>query len=213
MAARRLVTALNTFARALKEAKDLAYDARQWAVPPAPGSRAQITTQRRDLLTEIAFLRAFTGWEIFLEETFLLYLLGHQPPKGPPPRRYGFPQDKSAASEWCSDGKEYAKWNSMDVRRRANRWFKDGRPFTPALQSQQSRLDQLVTIRNAIAHESSAARTKFENLVRIELQALPPGITVGGFLLTLQPNSNPPLSYLDFYLGQVQQVASNIVPK
>ena len=91
MAARRLGTALNTFARALKEAKDLADDALQWAIPPAPGSRAQITTQRRDLLTEIAFLRAFTGWEIFLEETFLLYLLGHQPPKGPAPRRYGFP--------------------------------------------------------------------------------------------------------------------------
>jgi hypothetical protein len=213
MAARRLGTALNTFARALKEAKDLADDALQWAIPPAPGSRAQITTQRRDLLTEIAFLRAFTGWEIFLEETFLLYLLGHQPPKGPAPRRYGFPQDMNAASEWCSDGKDYAKWNAMDVRRRANRWFKDGKPFTPALQSQQSRLDQLVTIRNAIAHESLAARTKFENLVRIELQALPPGITVGGFLLTLQPNSNPPLSYLDFYLGQVQQVALNIVPK
>jgi hypothetical protein len=213
MAARRLGTALNTFARTLKEARDLADDALQWAIPPAPGSRAQITTQRRDLLTEIAFLRAFTGWEIFLEETFLLYLLGHQPPKGPPPRRYGFPQDKNAASEWCSDGKPYANWNATEVRKRAKRWFKDGKPFELALQSQQSRLDQLATIRNAIAHESSAARTKFENVVRTELQALPPGITVGGFLLTLQPNSNPPLSYLDFYLGQVQQVALNIVPK
>jgi hypothetical protein len=100
MAARRLGTALNTFARTLNEAKNLADDARQWAIPPVPGARAQITTQRRDLLIEIAFLRAFTGWEIFLEETFLLYLLGHHPPKGLPPRRYGFPQDKNAASEW-----------------------------------------------------------------------------------------------------------------
>jgi hypothetical protein len=214
MAARRLGTALNTFARALKEAKELADDARQWAIPPAPGARARITNQRRDLLTEIAFLRAFTGWEIFLEETFLLYLLGHRPPRGNAPRRYGFPQDKDAASEWCSDGKGYAKWGVVDVRRRADRWFKDGKPFTPALQSQQSRLEQLVTIRNAIAHESSSARGKFENVVRTELQALPPGgITVGGFLVTLKPNSNPPISYLDFYLEQVQQVALNIVPR
>lgn len=212
MAARRLGTALNTFARALKEAKDLADDARQWAIPPAPGARAQITIRRRDLLIEIAFLRAFTSWEIFLEETFLLYLLGHQPPKGSAPRRYGFPQDKDAASEWCSDGKPYAKWDTKEVLKRANRWFKDGKPFTPALQSQQSRLKQLVTIRNAVAHESSAARAKFENVVRTELQALPPGITVGGFLLALQPNSNPPLTYLDLYLGHVQQVALNIVP-
>jgi hypothetical protein len=213
MAARRLGTALVTFLRTLKEARDLADDARKWAVPPAPGARAQITTQRRDLLTEIAFLRAFTGWEIFLEETFILYLLGHRPPKGPVPRRYGFPQDKNAASEWCSDGKDYTKWNVADVRRRANRWFKDGKPFTPALFSQQNRLDQLITIRNAIAHGSTAARSKFENVVRLELQALPPDLTVGSFLVTLKPNSSPPTSFMEFYLGQVQQVASNIVPK
>ena len=212
MAARRLVTALAVFLRCLKDARDLADDAHQWSIPAQPGARAQISAQRRDTLIEVAFLRAFTGWEIFLEETFLLYLLGHRPPKGQPPRRYGFPPSREAASEWCAESKEYAKWNVSDVRWRADRWFRNGKPFTPALQGQQSRLDQLITIRNAIAHESSAARGKFETLVRIELQALPPNTTVGSFLITRKPNSNPPISFMEFYLNEVKRVAQNIVP-
>lgn len=213
MAARRLVTALTVFSRCLKDARDLADDAHRWSIPTQPGAPAQISSQRRDTLTEVAFLRAFTGWEIFLEETFLLYLLGHQPPKGRPPRRYGFPPNKEAASEWCTEGREYAKWSVGDVRKRADRWFRHGKPFTPALQGQQVRLEQLITIRNAIAHRSSAARGKFETLVRNELQALPPDTTVGSFLTTTRPNSNPPISFMEFYLSEVKRVAENIVPR
>lgn len=213
MAARRLVTALIVFSRCLKDARDLADDAHKWSIPAQPGARAQISAQRRDTLIEVVFLRAFTGWEIFLEETFLLYLLGHQPPKGQPPHRYGFPPSKEAAFEWWTEGREYAKWNVSDVRRRADRWFRHGKPFTPVLQGQQSRLDQLTTIRNAIAHESSAARGKFETLVRNELQALPPNSTVGRFLITTKPNSNPPISFMEFYLSEVKRVAQNIVPR
>jgi hypothetical protein len=197
----------------LKDARELADDAHKWSIAAQPGARTHISPQRRDTLTEVAFLRAFTGWEIFLEETFLLYLMGHQPAKGQPPHRYGFPPDREAASEWCTEGREYAKWNVNDVRRRADRWFRHGRPFTPALQGQQSRLDQLITIRNAIAHESSAARGKFEALVRNELQALPPNTTVGSFLIITKPNSNPPMSFMEFYLGEVKRVAENIVPR
>ena len=88
MAAPRLISALVSFARTLDEARDLAEDANKWSLPPQPGRRAQITVARRDILTEVAFLRAFTGWEVFLEETFLLYLLGHKIPKAKP-RRFG----------------------------------------------------------------------------------------------------------------------------
>lgn len=197
----------------MKDARELASDANKWSIPPHPGTRAQITPQRRDTLTEMAFLRAFTSWEMFLEETFLLYLLGHRPPKGSPPRRYGFPPTPDAAAEWCTEGRPYAKWNASEAQRRANRWFKDGKPFTPVLQGQQSRLDQLTTIRNAIAHESSSAKVKFETLVRAELGALPPAMTVGGFLLMTKPASAPPVSFMEFYLGQIEQVAFKIVPK
>lgn len=213
MATRRLISAFAEFSRSLKEARKIVEDAQKWSVPQQAGGRPQITPRRRDLLTELAFLRAVSGWEIFLEESFLLYLLGHQPPRGRSPRRYGFPPDRAAAHEWCADGKDYAKWSPTEVKKRANRWFKDGKPFTPALQGQQSRLDQLITIRNAIAHDSASAKTKFENIVRNELQTLPPGTTVGNFLLTTKPRTTPPTSFIEFYLEQLEHVALDIVPK
>src|SRR5258706_76709 len=105
MAAPKLVSALVAFSRALRDARSLANDARRWSVARRAGGRAQINLQRRDVLTEVAFLRAFTAWEIFLEETFLLYLIGHKAPKAARPKRCGFPADLKAASEWCTDGK------------------------------------------------------------------------------------------------------------
>lgn len=213
MPAPRLHAALTSFSRSVKDARELASDAHKWSLPSASGVRAQITPRRRDTLTEMAFLRAFTGWEVFLEQTFLLYLLGRRPPKGAPPRRYGFPPTPEAAAEWCLEGRQYAKWNPADVQRRANQWFKGGKPFTPILQARQSHLKQLVTIRNAIAHESSEAKAKFEALVRNELGALPPGTTVGNFLITTRPASTPPISFMEFYLTQIEGVAMIIVPK
>jgi hypothetical protein len=213
MAAPKLVSALVAFSRCLNEARSLANDAQKWSIPRKAGGRAQITMQRRDTFMEVAFLRAYTGWEIFLEESFLLYLIGHKAPKAPRPVRCGFPADRAAASEWCTDGRDYAKWNVNDVRRRADRWLEKGKPFTPVLQGQQSRLEQLITIRNAIAHESSAARTKFENLVRSELGALPPNTTVGNFLITLAPGFTPPTSFMELYLDKIELAAKTIVPR
>ena len=117
--------------------------------------------------------------------------------------------------------KIYMRQDVNPKTRRAVREIVDGqqrlktvlKPFTPALQGQQSRLEQLITIRNAIAHGSSAARGKFETLVRKELQALPLNTTVGGFLIRTKPNSHPPISFMEFYLSEVKRVAQKIVPR
>jgi hypothetical protein len=212
MPASRLFTTLARFSSCLKDARELADDANRWSIPPQPGAAPQITPQRRDTLTEMAFLRAFSGWESFLEEAFYLYLLGYQVPKRRP-HRYAFPPDRTAAHEWCAEGSRYPKWDLDNVRKRATRWFKDGKPFAPTLSAQQARLTQLATIRNAIAHQSLSARGKFEALVRNELAALPPNTTVGSFLLTTVPASAPPVSYMEFFLGEIERAARNIVAK
>jgi len=213
MAAPKLISALVAFSRILHEARSLADDAQKWSLPKKPGARPQITRHRRDTFIGVAFLQAFAGWEIFLEETFLLYLIGHKAPKATRPLRCGFPSTRTAASEWCTDGKDFAKWNVADVQRRADRWLRGGLPYTPVFQGQQANLNKLITIRNAIAHESSSAKGKFETLVRAELGALPLNATVGSFLVTIVPNSTPPVSFLEFYLDKLEFAANNIVPK
>jgi hypothetical protein len=163
-------------------------------------------------MMELAFFLAMNAWEAFLEESFILYLLGKQAPRGKKTRRYGFPPNEDAAYEWVKDGRDYAKWTPDVVKGRATRLFRDGYPYDAALTAHQNRLFQLKVIRNAIAHNSESARLKFEKLVRDELKALPAGTTVGSFLLTAKPASSPPVSYLEFYFDELATVSRKIVP-
>jgi hypothetical protein len=165
-------------------------------------------------MTEMAFLRAYLAWEVFLEETFVSYLLGMRPPRGRSPRRYTFPPNRRAAEQWViPEGRPFAKWDAVAVANRAERFFRSGGPFTSSLRSQQSAFDDMKTIRNAIAHESQNAQAKFESLVRVKLTSLPPRLTVGAFLLATVPGSTPATSFLELYLSKLELVASLIVPQ
>jgi hypothetical protein len=162
----------------------------------------------------MAFLHAFLAWEVFVEESFILYLVGQQPPRGRAPIRHTFPPNQRAAREWIiPEGRRYATWNiPTHVSNRALRFFRDGRPFTEVLRANQSLLDEARIIRNAIAHNSISTREKFEEFVRTMLGSLPHNITVGGFLVTIKPSSAPPISFLDFYIGKLNSAAELIVP-
>jgi hypothetical protein len=64
------------------------------------------------------------------------------------------------------------------------------------LRGSQQALEDAKMIRNAVAHDSEAARVSFESVVRRELNAVPAGVTVGGFLERIKPGSRPPMSFL-----------------
>ena len=163
-------------------------------------------------MMEIAFLRAFLAWESFLEESFVLYLLGKVPPRGRRPRRFALPPNRGAAQDFVAEGREYAAWDAASVIRRAELFFLRGRPFTDPLRANQTLLKEAQTLRNAVVHESASAREKFENLVRVKLGTLPPNSTVGHFLETTVPGSTPPSSFLEFYLDRMNLIAEQIVP-
>ena len=210
----RLSTVLNGFLQTLQECRQLAADAQTWSLPGAHGARPYISTKRRDHITEMAFLRAFQAWEVFVEESFILYLWGHKPPRGRAPSRYAFPPSHRTAMEWViPEGRDYAQWTvAQHVTERAERFFKAGGPFSPVLKGNQNALDEIRTIRNAIAHKSLGARLKFEKMVRDKLSVLPPKLTVAGFLSTTEPKSTPPIVFLEYYIGRIDSAARQIVP-
>jgi|SRR5467141_2398907 len=84
-------------------------------------------------------------------------------------------------------------------------------PFTVTLRNNQSTIDEARTIRNAIAHESTSARQKFEALVRTKLGTLPHKLTVGGFLGATAPGITPPTSFLELYFGKIDAAAKQII--
>ena len=167
-------------------------------------------------MNELAFLKAFLAWESFLEESFVLYLVGQKPPRGRPPHRYAFPPTQSAANEWLlpeSGRRDYVEWASAGgVIIRADRFFRNGRPYTPVLKSNLNALDEMRKIRNAVAHASPSAHEKFEEVVRSRLGSLPARLTVGGYLAMTVPRSSPPTSFLDSYFSKLEFSARQIVP-
>lgn len=198
----------------LRESRNLSDDANQWSIPGAPGRHPHISAQRRDSLVELAFLKSFLAWEAFLEESFLLYLVGQGPPRGRGPRRFAFPPTFRAAKEWVvPEHRRFADWTDpQQVSERAKRFFRDGRPFSPILHSNQNALHEAHTIRNAVAHVSLGAREKFESLVRNRLGTLPPHMSIGGFLRMPVPGATSPASFLESYLSRIEFIAQQIIP-
>lgn len=207
---RKLKSVIEEFRKCLENSRRLAADAHKWSTAKPPHPR--INARRRDELVELAFFRALNSWEAFLEEAFILYMLGKQAPRGRKTRRYGFPPSRQAAYDWVAEGRDYAKWNPHIVAERAERLFLGGRPFKPVLQKKPHLFKETTTIRNALAHASHSAQQKFEALVRNNLAALPPDTTIGGFLSTIKPKSAPPISFLEFYLTEIELLAEKIIP-
>ena len=163
-------------------------------------------------MVELAFLRSFLAWERFLEESFLLYLLGKRAPRGRQPRRFAMPPDAKAARELVLGSRRYATWDGPATLDRAKVFFRAGRPYANAIEPRRYLLQEVQTVRNAIAHQSEVARRKFEKLVRDKLGTLPPKTTVGKFLTTAVSGSIPTRSFLELYLDEMALVAREIVP-
>jgi len=178
---------------------------------PTPTGVPKFTVLHMEIVTEMAFLRAFLAWEAFLEESFILYLWGKNPPRGKPPKPCVHPPTRRVAEQLVAEGKDYADWAEVqNVIKRAERFFQDGEPYSDALRSRRSRLQDIKIVRNATVHSSSYSWEKFQILTRRELATYPPRLTVGGFLGMTVPHSSPPQSFLECYLSVIRFVADRI---
>lgn len=172
-------------------------------------------------MVEYSYLRVFVFWEEFLEESFMLYLLGVSPPKGRAPSLLIKPYSRKIADQIIREGKDFVDWAGIDnVISRAERYFRKGRPYIN-VRANRNVFNDMKQIRNTIAHSSGAARKKFERLVRQELGFLPAELSPGLFLDTIIPansymyNRIPaglhPISYLDGYFFFIETAANQIV--
>ncbi len=216
MAHYKLSTVLADLVKSLNRTEQLAAAAQQWALVATPRGVPKFSSLHKEMVTELAFLRAFLAWEAFLEESFILYLWGKRPPKGYPPRRYVSPQNRKVAEQLIvPEGRDYVDWTAASkVISRAERFFRDGKPYSSALRAQQHMFDEMKAIRNAIVHSSSSSWEKFKSLTRKRLLGTyPHNLTVGGFLAMTMSGASPPESFLEFYLSNIRLAAERIVPR
>jgi hypothetical protein len=175
----------------------------------------KFSLRHRETVTRLAFLQVFLAWEAFLEESFILYLLGKKPPIGPQPKRLDYrPTTRKQAFRYIVGDRNYADWTKIgDLRDRSKKYFVLGKPFTDAFIGEQINFEEMAVIRNAIAHSSTAAQERFKTLVRSKLLgSCPPNLTIGGFLATSLPGVSPPQSFLEYYVNIMSRVAKKIVP-
>lgn len=199
--------------KSLRRTEQLAANAHLWSMARFPKGLPRFTVQHKNMVTELAFLRAFIAWEAFLEESFVLYLWGKDPPRGNAPQRHAFPSNRKHAERLAFEGKAYADWTVLgEVATRAERFFRGGRPYSQVLKSRQNRFGDMKTIRNAIVHSSGHSETQFKRLVRRKLQTCPPSMTVARFLDMTIPQSSPPESFLESYVAEMRFAAERIVP-
>jgi hypothetical protein len=175
--------------------------------------RGRFTQKQFETVVELAYLQGYLAWESFLEETFILYMVGKRAPNGYRPKCYVQPTSRGHALDFNLGEQRYADWTAADrVVQRAQRFFKNGEPFATPLQSMGRVPDDMKILRNAIAHRSEGTNSRFQSVVRNELGFYAHGLTVGGFLDSGVPTAAPGLRYLDYYFENLLQAARNIVP-
>jgi len=214
MSGRNLKNLLARTVTSLEDAIELTARADIWHNQLKHYQAARFKNMHYDQIVELAFMKSFLTWESFLEEAFLLYLLGDIAPTGYKPSKYVSPLNRIHAAELLKGESRHPDWTAADlVISRALRFFEHGRPFASTIKPRIRHLNNLKTVRNAVSHASAESKEKFTIFVRNELTYYPSGMTPGSFLMTLRPNSTPPQSYFAFYAEHLRAMVEAIVPK
>lgn len=178
------------------------------AGPGRPGP-ATLSKSQMILMTESIFTKAFSHYEMFLEELFILYTRSKSTINGKRVYSYIAPRDGKHARDMLKSNMPFLEWNSPDnIIKRCETYLKDGDPIKLSITTHSARLQTMRSIRNAIAHRSSEATVKYNNVVRAEMRASPlHPLQPGEFLLMVDP-VNPPAYFLLSYLDILRNVAN-----
>lgn len=129
------------------------------------------------------YLDIFTEFETTIENLFLGLLTGSLYSRTYSIKRQAKIQPVSMTRQVIFMGRPYLDWLPYKDQTipRARNYFDGGKPFTLLTPSQESNLDDYCIIRNALAHKSDSARTKFQRLIS-GLSLLPHEKSPAGYL-------------------------------
>lgn len=186
----------------------------------ASGVRA-FAVRHQDLATEMAFLSLFTNWELFLDSSFIAWVV-----TGTTYRWEGkkitshlrVREDDLARRILLGDKNAFVDWTDPDmIQKRAKLFFADGDPFDSCIGAARIHLGHMKTIRNRLAHSSGPAKERFQDLLRsfygtavnmscgalLRQTRLPPGLPAA-------PGTNLNQTVASFYTGILRNTAVRI---
>jgi hypothetical protein len=176
---------IDAFVRDLDRASDLIAAIRLLRrPPPTPPGHPGLPEFQLNLVRELSFLRCVLAWEVFLEDSFVVYLTGGGGQSGRKAKTHVTATTGPQARSVLLGGQDYLSWSGADViKRRARVWFSDGEPYVSALTALATN-KEIRVVRNRIAHNSGEASTKFSKLraQKITNAAARRGMGPGAFL-------------------------------
>jgi hypothetical protein len=204
---------LQTFEEELDRSVALLDAVRELRFPPSAGRRfPALPNFQLALIAELSFLRCFLSWEVFLEEVFMAYAMGEASRDGSEFLCYMAAPDPAHARDMVKgEGRAFVPWaDPSGVLKRARRFFNGGEPFETALSMISTPLNDMVVVRNRVAHRSGRAADRFLELVRRQHGAGARGMSAGRFLLA--PGTNPNQRRIDEYVFLLRAAGVMIVP-
>lgn len=162
----------------------------------------------RDMVVNQAFVRVFTAWEHFLENSTIAYSLGEPSATGYALTKYVSPLNVEHADKLIKGTSTYPDWSKMEVVvELAKAFFKDGEPFLSAIHGFNSKYKDMKKVRNVIVHDSLKSHDEFDTLVRTALRASDVGISPADFLLS-RKNRDP--YFYELYITHIRNAAAII---
>jgi len=159
--------------------------------------RGHVKRHDVSLFYEGIFLRTVTSFESLMEELFVGLLSGGIVPRHNVRPRVTF-RSAAIARDVMLGGKAYVDWLPYrHTENRASAFFRGGQPFSNLDKADVKSLDRMLTIRHAVAHQSRAARRKFEDEVIGSTPLLPVERTPAGFLRSVFSVMPPRTQYED----------------
>ncbi|RYE28534.1 MAG: hypothetical protein EOP48_33375 [Sphingobacteriales bacterium] len=159
-----------------------------------------LTSDEQSFIVDSAFLRLFIAWEGFLENSFIHYILGNPSSTGKSAVRHATPPSEQHARDMLIGTQKYVDWaNPQIICKLSKLYLKNGEPIEPTINSIQSDLFDIKTVRNAAAHLTSSTGRSLDALASRRLQHTCTNITVSDFILSQDPAAGASGSILDGY--------------
>ncbi|MGL4974062.1 MAG: hypothetical protein ACRC56_02120 [Bosea sp. (in: a-proteobacteria)] len=165
-----------------------------------------------ELIYELAYLRVFTAWEVFLERVFLRMMCGYHHSDGIDSLRAAHTYERNIDSAQLAllSGRDYLLWHNVDfVIKRAKEKFVNSR-YEIILASSHSRISYFATIRHRIAHDQPDSARKFDiasmSMAGKRYRASRPG----RFLRDKKTISDLPTRWLEEICSELESLAAQI---
>lgn len=160
---------------------------------------------------EAAFLQMFKAWESFLEDCSIAFMCGRLRRDGLSVPCHVRTLNEETARGLIYQDRPFVEWTDVEkIIQRWDRFFSPPNLLVSAVRPAKVELDQMVAIRNAIAHSSPVSSQRFKKVVQGQFGGRPAISRPADFLSAIYPKDTS-RTFFDRYTDILEVTASKIV--